>query len=393
MGMMGFLSENSIRHLADGRFTHVRHGRPRHGKLNFLVPCIVGLLVLSRNDYLTAYSRYPSYYGYEDHNGGSGGVLLPPVVWVFQDWQLVRLACPTLLGFCVAAVVGFILQHCFQRLWSFQRLTVFYPPTLKAFEVWRLWTHTLLHSDLGHLAVNLLHVLNTLDLEGVVLGSGYPGSYTLGSLHTGRAAATAAAYGALVGSLSSFGAMFEGASAMCFGLDGALFAVCGLLLGANVDPSLRSFLEVRGLYVAIHMGIDILRGCSSPYGTIGNVSHLAGFVGGFCYILVMLPEIGGRPVPTVPCLRRGHSGWNEDRCLAFFSREYSASVDEVQTYAMGVLGAGIVLAVLNAFVCQRQAHASADGYSIFVKAQDSAFEQAVSRSRETFAAEQRSRRG
>ena len=38
---------------------------------------------------------------------------------------------------------------------------------------------------------------------------------------------------------------------------------------------------------------------------------LRGFVGGFSYILVALPEIGGRPVPTVPCLRRGHHGWNE----------------------------------------------------------------------------------
>lgn len=350
----------------------------------------------------TAYSRYPSYYGYEDTSSSAGGVLLPPVVWVFKDWELVRIACPTLLAFCFAAVLGFILQHCFQRLFSFQRFCVFYPPTLKAFEVWRLWTHTLLHSDLGHLAVNLLHILNTLDLEGVVIGSGYPGSYTLGSLHTGRAAALAAAYGALVGSVSSFGAMFEGASAMCFGLDGALFAVCGLLLGANVDPSLRGFLEVRGLYVAIHMGIDIMRGCSSPYGTIGNVSHLAGFVGGFCYVLVVLPEIGGRPVPTVPCLRKKHSGWNEDRCLAFFSREYSAGVDEVQNYALGILGLGIALALLNAFVCQRQHHASADGYSIFVKGPDHVFEQAVARtlrefreretrSRETFAAEQRRR--
>eukprot|EP00435_Cladocopium_sp_Y103_P007112 s316_g2.t1 len=215
-------------------------------------------------------------------------------------------------------------------------------------------------------------------------GTGYPGTYTLGSHHTGRAAATAAAYGALVGSVSSFGAMFEGASAMCFGLDGALFAVCGLLLGANVDPSLRGFLEVRGLYVAIHMGIDIMRGCSSPYGTIGNVSHLAGFVGGFCYVLVMLPEIGGRPVPTVPCLRKKHSSWNEDRCLAFFSREYSAGVDEVQSYAAGILGLGIALALLNAFVCQRQAHASADGYSIFVKGPDHVFEQAVARTLREF---------
>ncbi|CAK9081160.1 unnamed protein product [Durusdinium trenchii] len=296
-----------------------------------------------------------------------------------RDWELVRIACPTLLGFCCAAVVGFILQHCFQRLVPFQRLAVFYPPTLKACEVWRLWTHTLLHSDLGHLAVNLLHILNTLDLEGVVLGSGYPSSYTLGSLHTGRAAATAAAYGALWGSLTSFGAMFEGASAVCFGLDGALLAVCGLLLGADADPSLRSFLEVRGLYAAIHMGIDILRGCSSPYGTIGNVSHLAGFVGGFCYILLVLPEIGGRPAPTLPCLRRGPSAWREERCLAFFSPEYSLSVLEAQRYAGLVLITGVALALLNAFVCQRQAHASADGYSIFVKARDTAFDQAVAR--------------
>lgn len=74
-------------------------------------------------------------------------------------------------------------------------------------------------------------------------GSGYPASYTIGSLHTTRVAAVAAAFGALVGSLTSFGAMFEGASALCFGLDGALFAVCGLLLGADADHGLRSFLE------------------------------------------------------------------------------------------------------------------------------------------------------
>eukprot|EP00913_Durusdinium_trenchii_P030635 g28692.t1 len=127
------------------------------------------------------------------------------------------------------------------------------------------------------------------------------------------------------------------------------------------------------------MGIDILRGCSSPYGTIGNVSHLAGFVGGFCYILLVLPEIGGRPAPTLPCLRRGPSAWREERCLAFFSPEYSLSVLEAQRYAGLVLITGVALALLNAFVCQRQAHASADGYSIFVKARDTAFDQAVAR--------------
>ncbi|CAJ1329971.1 unnamed protein product [Effrenium voratum] len=210
--------------------------------------------------------------------------------------------------------------------------------------------------------------------------SGYPDTYTLGSRHTGRAAGVAAAFGALVGSMASFGAMFEGASALCFGLDGALFAVCGLLLGGGSDPSLRSFLEVRGLYVAIHIGIDVLRGCSSPYGTIGNVSHLAGFVGGMCYVLAVLPDIGGRPVPTVPCLRRGHGRWSEERCLAFFSMDYSAPVQQVQIYATLVLALGAVAALLNAFVYHREAHASADGYSLLVKAPETAFDRAVARS-------------
>ena len=39
-------------------------------------------------------ARYPSYYGYEDHNGGSGGVLLPPVVWVRGSQGLRCLAIP-----------------------------------------------------------------------------------------------------------------------------------------------------------------------------------------------------------------------------------------------------------------------------------------------------------
>ena len=38
--------------------------------------------------------RYPSYYGYEDHNGGSGGVLLPPVAWVRGSQGLRFLAIP-----------------------------------------------------------------------------------------------------------------------------------------------------------------------------------------------------------------------------------------------------------------------------------------------------------
>eukprot|EP00930_Biecheleria_cincta_P057260 TRINITY_DN43230_c0_g1_i1.p1 TRINITY_DN43230_c0_g1~~TRINITY_DN43230_c0_g1_i1.p1 ORF type:complete len:214 (+),score=34.87 TRINITY_DN43230_c0_g1_i1:76-642(+) len=185
--------------------------------------------------------------------------------------------------------------------------------------------------------------------------------------------------------------MFEGASALCFGLDGALLAVCSILLGAGTNPSLRSFIEVRGWYAVLHMGIDVLRGCGNPAGTIGNVAHLAGFLGGFSYVLAVLPDIGGHAVPTVPCLRRGGNGrWEQTECLAFFSPQYSAPVSDVQLWAKAVLAVGAAAAVLNAFVCHRRAHASADGYSVLVKASagDRDMEEALARSRRTFAEEQ-----
>ncbi|CAE8689682.1 unnamed protein product, partial [Polarella glacialis] len=163
--------------------------------------------------------------------------------------------------------------------------------------------------------------------------------------------------------------MFEGASALCFGLDGALLGACALLLGAGAEPSLRGFLEVRGIYVMIHIGIDVLRGCGSPGGTIGNVAHFGGFIGGLCYVLAVLPDLGGREVPTVPCLAKGANGrWDQVECLAFFSPRYAFPMEQVQRWAMLVLAIGAVAALLNAFVVHRRAHASADGYSVLVKA-------------------------
>jgi len=321
-----------------------------------------------------ASGRYHSYsdagtYGFASQSqSSSGGVLLPPLAWLYQDWEAALQACPVLLGICGAAVAGFVLQHCGGRCFPFQRLAVFYPPTLKAGEVWRLLSHAMLHSDLAHLAVNLLHILNSLDLEGVVAGVGYPSCYTLGSVHTARAAAVAASFAALVASVPYFGAMFEGASALCFGLDGALLGACGLLLGGGREPSLRSFLEVRLWYTLVHMGIDLLRGCSSPGGTVGTSAHFAGFVGGLCYVLAVLPPLGGRPVPTIRCLARGAGGrWEEANCLAFFSPHYSWPVEQVQMAAQAVLALGVAFALVNAFVFRRGVHASADGYSVLVK--------------------------
>jgi len=328
-------------------------------------------------------------------------MLMPPVAWLYQDKDAAFRACPVLLGLCIAAAVGYVLQHYSAGLLPFQRLTVFYPPTLKAGEVWRLFTHVLLHGDLGHLFVNVLHVLNTLDLEAVPAGVGYPDRYSLGSRHVAGVAATAAAYGALVGCIPYWGAMFEGLSSLCFGLDGALLASCGLLLGSGSGgASLQSFLQVRGFYAALHMGMDVLRGCSSPGGTVGNFSHFAGFVAGACYVFAMLPDIGGRALPTIPCLTGSSGVWREDKCLAMFAAKYSWPVHQVQNVAIGILLTGALLALLNAFFGRGKASdASADGYSIFVRrasggnrpggaSGDSALEAAMARSLHTHAAEQ-----
>eukprot|EP00929_Paragymnodinium_shiwhaense_P123221 TRINITY_DN9680_c0_g1_i3.p1 TRINITY_DN9680_c0_g1~~TRINITY_DN9680_c0_g1_i3.p1 ORF type:complete len:364 (+),score=59.23 TRINITY_DN9680_c0_g1_i3:186-1277(+) len=301
------------------------------------------------------------------YGGGGSNMVMPPVAWLYQDWNAAVDACPVLLYLCAAVVAGYVLQNFFARCFSFQRVAVFYPPTLKAGEVWRLFSHVLLHADMGHLLVNLLHILNTLDLEGVPYGSGYPSGYALGSSHTMKIVATSAAYGALIGSVPYFGAMFEGVSSVCFGLDGALFAACGLLLGSNAaDPSLASFLQIRGFYAAVHMGIDLMRGCGAG-STVGNLSHLAGFVGGFCYVLSLMPAVGGRPVPTFPCLVQAGGHWDQGRCIALFDTRYSCTVQKAQFWASVVLAAGPVLALLNAFVVHKSAHASADGYSVLVK--------------------------
>jgi len=357
----------------------VRRRRRTAAATAVMVLAIVGLLLLSEAEPAAAgmESRYHSAYGdslYSSPSYGGGGygqmqsgMLLPPIAWLLQDYDAAMAACPTLISLCIAAACGFCLQHCLGRFLPIVRLTVFYPPTLKAGEFWRLWSHVLLHSDLGHLTMNLLHILNSLDLEGVARGSGYPGSYTLGSVQTARVVCLTAAYGALVSSITCFGAMIEGASAVCFGLDGALLAACALQLGAGANPSLQGFLMMRGVYAALHMGMDLLRGCSSPQGTIGNAAHVAGFIGGFCYVVLALPALGGRPVPTVGCYAGGSRRGSYEECLAFFSPTYAMPVPDAQRIAATVLASGAGLALLNAFLWHRSVHPSADGYSVLVK--------------------------
>lgn len=296
--------------------------------------------------------------------GGGGGMLMPPIVWLFQDFEGCLRACPCLTYCSVACVVGFLLQKLLAG--RVDRVLVFYPPTLRAGEVWRLLTYPVLHSDLGHLVVNMLHLLNTLDLEGVLVGTNYPKDYSLGFDHTACLVALASGYAALLGSVQNFGAMFQGISAVCFGLDGALFCSCGLLLGASNNDQLMQFIKVRGLYAIMHIAIDIIQGCSTPQGqgTIGNLSHLVGFFVGLAYVPLVEPPLNGRPVPKTFC-KFGTDKYKE--CFAFYYPEYAAPVDLVRFSVIGLLVLGVVLAWVNTFIVNRGVHPSADGYSVFVK--------------------------
>jgi hypothetical protein len=118
------------------------------------------------------------------------------------------------------------------------------------------------------------------------------------------------------------------------------------------------------------MGMDIMQGCGSAPGTIGNLSHLAGFVAGASYVLLAEPLLGGRAVPRVPCKEADYFDihvWKKRECFAFFTPDSSYQVSTVQTIAQVVLLVGVVAALFNAFWINRSVHPSADGYSIFCR--------------------------
>ena len=55
---------------------------------------------------MVPFARYPSYYGYEDHNGG-GGVLLPPVVWARGSQGLRSFSIPIASMYGIVALPKF----------------------------------------------------------------------------------------------------------------------------------------------------------------------------------------------------------------------------------------------------------------------------------------------
>jgi len=239
----------------------------------------------------------------------------------------------------------------------------------------------------------LFHLLDALDLEGVPDLETSPGvllrcsrdapvdsvcypDVGIGFEHVVAVIALVLAYGALVGTIRSFGALVQGASSVCFGVDGALIALYGMFLGAGLDEQLKipefgSFFWMRIGIISFHIVLDLVQSlCGSGKDTVGTVAHMSSLLAGFCYVILVLPPMGNGELfdsPTPYIVNCGMTSPKyvtiEDatlQCLSFFNKSNAMEVNTARKVAVGILGGGVACSVLNAI---RNRHISDDGYA------------------------------
>lgn len=320
-----------------------------------------------------------------------------PILWPFMDfpasfWQVCNDCC-ALVVFLALCVVGYVLQNFVPPL-NLNRFFSFYAPCMKKCELWRFLTYFMLHGDLQHLCINVMHLLDALDLEGVPhldvsLGSplkcsrrGHTASICypdvgIGRFHIIMLMATVLSFGALIGTIKNFGAMVQGASSVCFGIDGALIALYSMFLGAGLDehlniPDFGAFFWMRIGIIAFHIVVDVIQSVFGGKDSVGTLAHMASFVAGFCYVILVLPPMGDGTLFTtsqpyiVGCgLTSPLYVTAEDAstdCVAFFRRSNGVRVESAQIIAVCVLGFGVTVSLVNAW---RNRHISDDGIAVF----------------------------
>src|SRR3954466_2216201 len=180
-------------------------------------------------------------------------------------------------------------------------------------EYWRLWTGTLLHGDLLHLAFNMY----ALYLAGTIVERWY-GSIRFGAVYLACAAA---------GSTASF---VFGGGAPSAGASGAVFGLFGVLLAAGrlhhpVDPRSRGVVS-QLLFLVV---INLVLGFSSG-GSIDNAAHLGGLAAGL-WLGALIPPTG---VPTMSSLwhKPGESRAAVGRATA-----------PVYVFALGIAAVGVAV--------------------------------------------------
>jgi rhomboid protease GluP len=156
-------------------------------------------------------------------------------------------------------------------------------PAVAAGEYWRLWSVTLLHGDLLHLAFNMY----ALYLAGTIVERWYGWLRYLG-FYLACAAA---------GSTASF---VFGGDVPSVGASGAIFGLFGVLLAAGrihhpVDRQSRGIMSQLVFLVLINIAFGFASG-----GAIDNAAHLGGLAAGL-WLGALVPPTG---VPTLSSLWR-----------------------------------------------------------------------------------------
>jgi len=315
------------------------------------------------------------------------GINCPPILWMFMDWRMVMQDCPVISMYMVI-FFGFLMLRRGEELsggWlPWTRIAPLFGPTLKRGEVWRFFTFTFFHLQFLELFQNLMTLLDTLDVEGtpaIILGDGsnlkcgvgakqnfmcYP-SIGMGSAHTLGVAIVSAAVGGMCSSWITFRGVVSGASALGFGLSGAIVALYALYAGAELDQSTsvqRSFKDwvcLRLIFVGFHIAMEWIRGLSQK-DAAGLFAHTAAFGAGFGYVLYFLPPMGdgslltsGRPY-IVPCAYDVHHGQyaigTVPECIRLFSQAYEYEVPAVRHNILLLFIASVAFTIFNVVVLQ-----------------------------------------
>jgi membrane associated rhomboid family serine protease len=194
----------------------------------------------------------------------------------------------TLLIIAVTSIVSLtaLLSSEGQQLYDWLELDKF---AVAQGEYWRLWTVTLLHGDLLHLAFNMY----ALYLAGTIVERWY-GSLRFVAFYLACAAAGSTASFVFGGNIPSVGA------------SGAVFGLFGILLTAGwihhpVDRQSRGIMSQLLVLVVINIAFGFASG-----GGIDNAAHLGGLAAGL-WLGALVPPTG---VPTLSSLwqRPGAAG-------------------------------------------------------------------------------------
>ncbi len=190
-------------------------------------------------------------------------------------------------------------------------------PAVAAGEYWRLWSVTLLHGDIIHLAFNMY----ALWLAGPIVERWY-GQARFLAFYLACAAG---------GSAASF---VFGGDVPAVGASGAIFGLFGILLAAGrlhhpVDRQSRALVGQLGMLILINLAFGFASG-----GSIDNAAHLGGLVTGLWLGALIVPT----GVPTLSSL------WDRSSTPTAAATARSAKVPAY----LSVVGIGVVAIVVAA---------------------------------------------